>query len=134
MVTPRSAIFGEVRQSHPTRRVLLAEDHLAILAVHRPPTSDATLQSPPRSGAQVGMPATEFLENGDRPQAGRVFQQRDDFAVPDLGQGIGAASSPARLLLAGEPRILFKAVRGGRAEPGLGAGDRRRVVVTQSHE
>ena len=29
--------FGEVRQSHSARRMLLAKDHLAIRAVHRPP-------------------------------------------------------------------------------------------------
>ena len=80
------------------------------------------------------MLATELLEDGDRPQAGRAFQQRDDFTVPDVGQGIGAAPFPARLLLAGKPGVFFKAISGGRAEPGLGAGDRRRVVVTQFHE
>src|SRR3984957_473886 len=119
---------------HPTRRVLLAEDPLAILAVHRPPASDAALQSSPRSGAQVGMPATEFLEDGDRPQAGRIFQQRDDFTVPDLGQGIGPAPFPARLLLAGKSGVFFKAIGGGRAETGLRAGNGRRMLATRVHE
>src|SRR5277367_5989921 len=99
--------------------MLLTEDHLAILAVHRPPTSDAALQSSPRSGAQVRMPATEFLEDGDRPQAGRVLQQRDDFAVPDFGEGISPTPSPARFLLAGKSGVPFKAIGGGRAEAGL---------------
>ena len=126
--------FGEVRQSHPTRRVLLAENHFAILAVHRSPTSDAALQSPPRSGAQVRMPAAEFLEDGDRPQARRVFQQRDDFAVPNLGQGIGAATFPARLLLAGKSGVFLKAIGGGRAEAGLRAGNGRRMLATRVHE
>ena len=29
--------FGEVRQSHSSRRMLLAKTHLPIRAVHRPP-------------------------------------------------------------------------------------------------
>ena len=69
------------------------------------------------------MPATEFLEDGDRPQAGRIFQQRDDFTVPDPGQGIGPTSFPARLFLAGKSGVFFKAIGGGGAETGLRAGN-----------
>ena len=134
MVTPRSADLGEVRQSHPARRMLLAKDHLPIRAVHRPPRPDAPLERPPRSGAQVWMPAAEFLEDGDRPQSGRGLQHRDDFIVPDIGEGIGSASFSARLLLAGKSGILFEPVGGGRAESGLRAGNRRRMVATQVHE
>ena len=126
--------FGEVRQSHPARRMLLAEDHLPVRPVHRLPTPDAAFQCPPRSGAQVRMPAAEFLEDGDRPQAGRIFQQRDDFTVPDLGQGIGPTPFPARLLLAGKSGVFFKAIGGGRAEAGLRAGNRRRMLATRVHE
>ena len=49
--------FGEVRQSHAARRMLLAEDHLPIRTVHRPPGPDAPLQRPPRSRTQFRMPA-----------------------------------------------------------------------------
>ena len=80
------------------------------------------------------MPAAEFLEDGDRPQAGRIFQQRDDFTVPDLGQGIGPAPFPARLLLAGKSGVFFKAIGGGRAETGLRPGNRQRMLATRVHE
>jgi hypothetical protein len=38
--------FGEVRQSHPARRMLLAKDDLPIRAVHRPLSPDAPLERP----------------------------------------------------------------------------------------
>ena len=38
------------------RRMLLAEDHLPIRAIHRSPRPDPPLQRPPRPGAQFRMP------------------------------------------------------------------------------
>jgi len=49
--------LGEVRQAHAARRMLLAEDHLPIRAVHRPPRPNAPLERPPRPGAQVRVSA-----------------------------------------------------------------------------
>jgi hypothetical protein len=48
--------LGEVRQPHAARRMLLAEDHLPIRAIHRSPRPDPPLQRPPRPGAQFRMP------------------------------------------------------------------------------
>ena len=78
--------LGEVRQSHSARRMLLAKDHFAIGAVHRPPRPNAALEGPPRSGGQVWMPTAEFFEGGDRSQSGRCLQHGDDFIVPDIGR------------------------------------------------
>jgi len=61
----------EVRQSHPTRRMLLSEDHLTIRAVYSPRPPDAALQGPSHAGAQLRMPATQFLEDGDGSQSRR---------------------------------------------------------------
>ena len=126
--------FREVRQSHPTRRMLLAKDDLPIRTVHRPPSPDAPLERTPRSGAQVRMAAAEFIEDSDRPQSGRGPQHRDHLIIPDIGEGIGSASFSSRFLLAGKPGILFNTIGGGRAESGLRAGNRRRMVATQVHE
>jgi transposase len=41
---------------------------------------------------------------------------------------------PARLLLAGKSGVFFKAIGGGRAEAGLRAGNRRRMLATRVHE
>ena len=114
--------------------MLLAKDDLPIRAVHRPPRPDAALEGSPRSGAEVWMAAAEFFENGDRSQSGRGLQHRDGFIVPDIGEGIGAPSFSARLLLAGKPGIRFEPVAGCRAESSLRAGNRRRMVATQVHE
>src|SRR5664279_1756180 len=114
--------------------MLLAKDDLSIRPVHRPPRPDAALEGPPRSGAQIWMAAAEFFEDGDRSQSGRCLQHRDDFIVPNIGERIGAPSFSARLLLAGKPGIRLEPVAGCRAESGLRAGNRRRMVATQVHE
>ena len=80
------------------------------------------------------MAAAQFFENGDRSQPGRCLQHRDDFIVPNIGEGIGLPSFSTRLLLAGKPGIRFEPVAGCRAESGLRAGNRRRMVATQVHE
>src|SRR5712671_2002374 len=43
------ARVGEVGQAHAARRVLLAEDHISVGAVERPPSGNAALQSPAHS-------------------------------------------------------------------------------------
>ena len=98
--------LGEVRQAPPTRRMLLAKDDLPIRPVHRPPRPDAALEGPPRSGAEVWMAAAQFFENGDRSQPGRCLQHRDDFIVPNIGEGIGLAvvlDAPSSGWEAGDP-------------------------------
>lgn len=50
--------LGEVRQAHATRRMLLAEDHLPVRAVHRAPRPDPPLKRPSRPGAQFRIPTT----------------------------------------------------------------------------
>jgi hypothetical protein len=80
------------------------------------------------------MPAAQFLEDSDRSQSGSGLQHRDDFIVPDIGEGIGPASFSTRLLLGWKSGVLFKPVGGGRAESGLRAGDGRRMGATQVHE
>src|SRR3982074_2732626 len=46
---PKRAHVGEVRQAHPPRRVLLAEDHIPAGAVESPPSTNAALQGPARA-------------------------------------------------------------------------------------
>src|SRR5271168_4409399 len=132
MVTPRSAT--SVKSDSPIRPGGCSWRKITSRSSPFTARHARMLQRPPCPGAQVGMPAAEFLEDGDRPQAGRIFQQRDDFTVPDLGQGIGAAAFPTRLLLAGKSGVFFKAIGGGRAEAGLRAGNRRRMLATRVHE
>jgi hypothetical protein len=47
---------GEVRQSHPSRWMLLAEHHVAARAVKRPPVGDAALQGAAHAGDDLGIP------------------------------------------------------------------------------
>ena len=112
----------------------LAEDHLPLRPVQRPPLADAPLQRPPDPGAQLGMPAHQLLEDGDGPQARARLQHRDDLGVEDGRQGIGPPPLARRALLGGQARVLRDAVAGGGAEPGAGGGDRDRVGRSVLHE
>ena len=96
-------------------------------AVQRAPLADAPLQRPPDPGAELGMPAQQLLEDGDRPQARARLQHRHDLGVEDVGQRIGPPPLARRALLRGRSRVLRDAVAGGGAEPGAGGGDGDRV-------
>jgi len=92
------AHVGEVRQAQPSRRMLLAKDHVAVGTVERAPAGDAALQGPPHARVDARMPAAKLLENRHRADARRGLQHRYDLAVPYSGKWVGAAAS-ARLLL-----------------------------------
>ena len=62
------ARFGEVRQAQTAGLMLLAEDHIPLRAVQRPPSPHAPLQRPPRSGA-------------NRDGVGRVLRRPQSVAV-----------------------------------------------------
>ena len=65
---------GEIGQSDATGLVDLSEDHLSIRTMQRSPLANATLEGAPHPFAEFGMPAQQFLEDGDRPQAWRGLQ------------------------------------------------------------
>ena len=76
------AHLGEIRQAYPARLVDLAEHHLALGAMERAPLADTTLQRAPDPDAEFGMPAQQFLEHGDGPQAGTRLQHGDVCGRP----------------------------------------------------
>jgi uncharacterized Zn-binding protein involved in type VI secretion len=128
------AHVGEVRQAEPAGLVDLAEDHLALGAVQRPPLADAPLQRPPDPGAEVGMPPQQLLEQSHRPQPWARLEQGDDFGVEDLRQRIGPPPAARDTLLRRRTRVMLDAVAGSRAEPGTGGGDGDRGGRAMRHE
>ena len=106
--------LGEIGQSLPPRRMVLAEDHLAGWAGDRLPVSDPALQRATDADGKVGMAAAEFIEERDRPQARGGLQQWYDLAVPDRGQWIGPAPATGGRPFGGQPGIGL--------DPGPGAG------------
>ena len=95
--------LGEVRQPHAARRMLLAEDHLPIRAVHRPPRPDPPLQRPPRPGAQS--PDADGIVPRTRRSAsmpGAAFSIGRTLVLPDTGEWIGSPAFAGRLLLGWE--------------------------------
>jgi hypothetical protein len=79
------------------------------------------------------MAAPDLVENGHRPQAWSALQQRHYRAVPNLRQRIATSAAARRFLLRRQPWILFNAIGGGGAEPGLGCGNGRRLGLAETH-
>src|SRR5207344_801686 len=111
----------------------LPEDDVLLGAVQRPPDTDAPLQGAANTGADLRMAAPDLVENGHRPQAWGAFQQRHYLAVPNLSQRIATSAAARRFLLRRQPWILFDAIGGGGAEPGLGRGNGRRLGLAETH-
>jgi hypothetical protein len=90
-----------VKSDKPSRprRVLLAEDDLALGAMQRSPGADAPLQSAPDAGTDLGMAPSDLVENGEQPQPRRALQQGHHLAVPNRGQRILPPATPRHLLL-----------------------------------
>src|SRR5690242_1569821 len=124
---------GEVRQAELARCVLLTEDNVLLRAMHRPPRPDAAFQRAADALTELGVAATHLVEDADRAQIGRGLKHRDDLAVPQGGERIGAAAAPRGLLRCRPVWGLLDPVGGRGAEPGLGAGDGRGVGLSVSH-
>jgi len=127
------AHVGEIGKPQPARRMALPEDDVLLGAVQRPPGTDAPLQGAANTGADLRMAAPDLVENGHRPQAWGAFQQGHYLAVPNLSQRIATSATARRFLLRRQPWILFDAIGGGGAEPGLGRGNGRRLGLAETH-
>ena len=125
--------FGEVRQALLSWWMFLAENHLALGAVHRLPGPHPALQGASRPRGKVAMATQHLAEDGDRPQTGHCLQHGDNLTVPDRRQRIRPAAAVWRLLLGGQPGIGLKPSAGGGAEGRLGGGGLSRVGSTQVH-
>ncbi len=134
---PGAAHLGEVRQPQTAGLMRLAEDHLPLRPMQRPPLTDAPLQRAPDAVPELGVTAQELRQDRNRTQAGRCLQHWHDFGVEDFRKGIGAAPIPRDPLLRRQARILLDAIGGGRAKsrPRRGDGDRigRSVLHEEPH-
>jgi len=127
------AHVGEIGQLQPTRRMLLPEDHVSRSPVERPPAADMPLQGAADTDADLGIAASDLVENGHWPQAGFALQQRHHLTVPNRNQRISPSPAPRRFLLRRQSRILFDTIGAGSTEPGLGRGDGRRLGLAKTH-
>ena len=127
------AHVGEVGQPHPSRRMLLAEDHIAVGTVERPPSGDAALQCPAHAWADPRMPTANLLKDRHRAEAGCSLQHRHNLAVPHPGERVGTPACTRFLLLGWQPRIGFDPIGGGRAEPSLRGSNGRDMALTGVH-
>ena len=93
------------------REVFLAEHHVAVGAVERPPLRDAALRCPPHTRANLGMATAQFFENGHRADAGCGLKHRHDLALPYADERVGTPAGARFCFLRRQPRIGFDPVR-----------------------
>ena len=125
--------IGEVRQALLSRRMLLAEDHVALRAVQCLPGPHPALQSAARSCGEVAMTTQHLGHDADRAQTGHRLQHGDNLTVPDRCQRIRPAASARGLLLGWQPGIGIKPGTGRDAERRLGGSGLARVGSTEVH-
>ena len=87
---------GEIGQALQTRGMLVTKDHLPLRPMDRPPRAHPAFERPSDGRSQFGMPAQDLLQHADRAQGRGRAEHRQDLAVPDSGERIGA-TTPARL-------------------------------------
>ena len=119
--------ISEVRQALLPRRMLLAEDHVAVRAMQCLPRPHPTLQRAPCCGGEVAMATQHLGHDADGAQAGRRLQHGDDLAVPDRRQRVRPSAPARHLHLRGQPGIGVNPSAGRGTEARLGGGSFTRV-------
>src|SRR5216684_3186172 len=114
---------GEVGQAKPAGFVLLTKDHILLGAGQGSPAAHSPFQRAPNAGANLRMAPPDLVEHRNGPNAGSRLQDRQNLAVPNLGQWVRTPSATRRFLMRGQPRIILAAVAGCPAEAGLGGGN-----------
>src|SRR5712691_8238763 len=133
MLTPRSPM--SVKSDNPSRPGgCSCRKMMSCSAPFSARGANATLQRAPDAGTDIGMAAADLVENGDRPQARGALQQGHHLAVPNRSQRVLSAAATRRFPLRREPGVLFDAISGGGAEPGLGRSNARRLGLAETHE
>ena len=124
-----------VKSDRPMRPgfVRLAEDHVLLGTMQRPPRIDAPLQRAANVRVQRGMPSAQLVEHADHPDAGRAFEDRHDLRFPVRLQRIGSPPPSWCRLLRRQPWIVLDPV-GGRGRnpqhPQTGSRRARQACVT----
>jgi hypothetical protein len=63
------------------------------------PGADTPLNRPANARPKFGMTPDHLVEDGDRSNAGSCPQHRHDLGFKNIGERVGTASFPRRLLL-----------------------------------
>lgn len=90
---------SEIRQSHAPGYVKLPEDDLLFLAMDGAPGSDPALDRAANAGSKLGMTPDHLVEDGDRPNTRSCPQHGHDLGFENIGERVGTAPLPRRLLL-----------------------------------
>ena len=130
------ADIGEVRQALLSRRMVLAEDDLALRAMLAAPGADPALQGAPQPvPVAAGVAQLHLLQQRDRPQARAAEEQRQHVALPEPVERIDRLS-PARALgrlLRRRPGITLDPTAGALADAAGGGSSALGMVMAGGH-
>ena len=93
------AHVGEVRQSHATRLMGLAEDHFLFLAISCPPGSNPTFKRPANARNQFRVTPQQLLIDGHSSKSWRRLQHRHDLLIKEAFQWVWPAAAARFTLL-----------------------------------
>ena len=128
------AHLGEVGQAHAPGFVGLAEHHLLFLAMQRAPGPNAAFERPTNARIELRVTPPQLVEYGDRPDAWRRQEQRDDLGLEDVEERIGPPSLARSLFVGRQPRVALDPVSGGDADRFLRRRHRQRLGKSELHE
>jgi hypothetical protein len=128
------AHIGEVGQAEPARFVSLAENHLLLGSIYRPPGADAPFHGPSNARVKIGVPAAHLLEDRHHPQSRRRLEERYDLAVENIGQRVRPPAFARHATLRGQRRIQGNPIARRRAEPRLRGRSRNAIGLSKPHK
>ncbi|CAE6868974.1 hypothetical protein R69658_08034 [Paraburkholderia aspalathi] len=99
---------SEVRQASYARLICLGEEYFLAGAFERTPLADMPLKRAPHAvGETIGMVFLQFTQQGDRLELRHTAQQRDNFALPDVGERIRPGAPIAAGLLRRQSGVVL---------------------------
>src|SRR5438874_12242833 len=109
--------------------MFLGEEHLLRRPFKGPPLADTSLQRAPHAiGITIRVIILQLAQDRDAHQVGRVAQQRYDFALPYVDEGISSGPPCLPWFLRWQGGVTFDAACRTHADTGLGGRDFLRML------
>jgi len=126
---------GEVRERHAAGLGALAEDDVLGRALQRAPCAHPALERAADAvvGEAVGIEPLQVAQQRHRLHGGVVVEDRQQLALPDLGERIRHGAPAPRAFLGRQTAAGLDPARGALAEAGADGGGALAVMTTVVH-